>query len=64
MRINKHFPGAVSVLSKVLSAAIFSRILHDLVQDMTVSFPSVSLHTFQVPGFAYVCCLSASALFL
>lgn len=62
--MNKHFPGTVSVLSKVLSAAVSSRILYDLVQDMTVSFPSVSLHIFQVPGFAYVYCLNASVLFL
>lgn len=42
MRINKYFLGTVSVLSKAPSAAatVFSRILHDLLKDVTMSFPS------------------------
>ena len=44
MRINKYFLGTVSVLSNVPSAAatVFSRILHDLVQDLTSLSPPVT----------------------
>lgn len=52
MRINKYFLGTVSVLSNVPSAAatVFSRILHDLVQDLTTSFPSCDILGFSFLG--------------
>ena len=59
MRINKYFLGTVSVLSKVPSAAatVFSRILHDLLQDLTTSFPS-----FDSLGFNFLGLLTPTAL--
>lgn len=59
MRINKYFLGTVSVLSKVPSAAatVFSRILHDLLQDLTMSFPS-----FDSLGFNFLGLLTPTAL--
>ena len=59
MRINKYFLGTVSVLSKVPSAAatVFSRIIHDLLQDLTTSFPS-----FDSLGFNFLGLLTPTAL--